>query len=76
MDNREVANRLRAAAEEIRSLRIQVERLAPIADTLRILDRAMNGPPQGQGYGEDQAWACLKLADTLEAEGVKAKTKA
>ena len=64
----ELISLLRHAHDEVVMLRRERDRLAPYERVLTIMERALFGPQQSQGYGEDVAWRIQKALDLLIKE--------
>ena len=66
MDKQEAIEMMKRASEEIKSLRRQIDRLAPKADAYDAI-RELQGmiPRPSQGYGEDVAWMLDKRIKEL-----------
>jgi len=68
MEKSEAIEMMRRSSEEIKSLRRQIERLAPKADAydaIRELQRLI--PQPTQGFGEDVAWMLDRRIAQMQA---------
>lgn len=72
MHDKEVIKMMERCANEIRSLRKEVDRLAPQAEAYNLVRDVVNLIPKAsRGYGEDLVWLLENKIKELQAEPVK-----